>query len=809
LLQILKALLLFFFLSIVSLAAGQPGSSCDFQITGKIVDNEGKPLRGASIFIPALNRGSTSDPLGVFVFTKICAGIITVEVSFVGYRKLLQKVRVKGSGAVEFRLLPEETVLNEVVISDHYDHISNTQTTSALSGSALDAVRGESFGKTLRSIAGVNTLQAGPAIFKPVIHGVHGQRILILNNGLRHEGQQWGAEHAPEIDPYLASNIVVIKDASAIKYGTDALGGVVIVNPAELPSKPGMGGTANLALQSNGRGGSFSTLLEGASKKIDGLRWRTHGTFKKLGDFSAANYMLTNTGVEELNFSAALGYHKSENAGYELFYSHFSTQLGILRGSSISTPEDLSEAFKRTKPLFTSGFSYDINSPRQEVTHDLLKANAHFHRGVNTFTFQYGLQKNDRKEFDVRRGSLTDIPAIDLTLYTHTLDIEWERESPSKGIRCLGINGLVQNNDNNPGTQRLPFIPNFNTYSGGLYGNQKVTLNKWEAEAGIRFDYRYYTVAGRDFSNQVYRDELTFANFSGILGATKTLTSKSSIITGISTAWRPPHVSELYSIGTHQSAAAIEYGLLLDEETTRVVDIDTYDFKNEQALKWVSTYKYQTENTVLDLTAYYSYIYNFIFLQPEGVTRDIRGVFPYYRYRQTDASFSGLDARLEQKIAAAFTVTLKTSWLWMKDAIKNDFFVFIPAQRGEINLRYERDISPGFTNFFVEANVQGVARQYRTPARIISPEELQEASRNGVNLFENDDRNFDFAAAPNAYALVSAQLGTDILSKSSKLTIRLGSENLLNTTYREYTNRLRYFSDDVGRNVSLSIKCSF
>ncbi|MFM9075334.1 MAG: TonB-dependent receptor, partial [Bacteroidota bacterium] len=69
----------------------------------------------------------------------------------------------------------------------------------------------------------------------PVIHGVHSQRILILNHGVRQEGQQWGAEHAPEIDPLIASDIQVIKDASAIRYGVDAIGGVVVVNPPALP----------------------------------------------------------------------------------------------------------------------------------------------------------------------------------------------------------------------------------------------------------------------------------------------------------------------------------------------------------------------------------------------------------------------------------------------------------------------------------------------------------------------------------------------------------------------------------------------
>jgi iron complex outermembrane recepter protein len=808
LLQNLRAFISLAFLFILTKTAGQP-LTCPFQLAGKVVDVDNNPLSGATVYIPSLDRGTTTDSAGVFLIADICAETILVEVRFIGFKSLSQKVKLRKNDLVEFKLASDELVLSEIIVQEHYNHISKTQSTSALTGSALDAVRSESFGKALRGITGVNTIQAGPAIFKPIIHGVHGQRILILNNGLRHEGQQWGAEHAPEIDPFLASNIVVVKDASAIKYGTDALGGVVIVNPAELPTKPGIGGMTSLALQGNGRGGSFSTMLEGASKEIKGLRWRTHGTIKKLGDFSAADYQLTNTGVEELNFSAALGYHKSERVGYELFYSHFSTQVGILKGSSISTPNDLDQAFTRMEPTFTGDFSYDIGSPRQEVTHDLLKVNAHVHEGNNTFTFQYGLQINQRKEFDLRRSSLNHLPAIDLTLYTHTLDGEWEYESASGAIRCLGINGLWQDNNNNPGTQRLPFIPNFVNYSGGVYGIQKVKWSAWEAEAGLRFDYRNYSVSGRDFSNQLYKSSLTFANVSATAGLTHTINNHHSFTLGASTAWRPPHVSELYSIGTHQSAAAIEYGLLLDEQTSRVLDINSVDFKNEQVLKSTGTYRYTADRTQVEMTGYFSYIYNFIFLRPEGITRDVRGVYPFYRYRQTDASFTGLDMKGDYSITPAFTASVKASLLWAKDVVKNDFFLFIPSQRGEVSLRYEKNLARDREKLIVETTVQWVARQYRGPERIITPGQLIEAQEQGINLFETDKRNFDFKQVPDAYTLLSVNAVWEKPMGESKLSVRVGSENLANIKYREYTNRLRYFADDIGRNVSLAVTYSF
>lgn len=772
------------------------------------MDERGAPLPGASIRILEQQGGTSTNQSGEFVINALCENTYTLSVSFLGYTPYTQKIRLKKSETVFVQLMADETVLNEVVVQDHYDHISESQTTAALSGSGLDATRGKALGAALRSITGVNTIQSGPAIFKPVIHGVHSQRILILNNGVRHEGQQWGAEHAPEIDPFLASNIVVVKDASAIKYGTDALGGVVIVNPAPLPTGSGVGGSVNTVVQSNGRSGIVSGILEGASKKWNGLSWRTQGSLKKSGDFHTPNYNLTNTGVEEANYSVALGYHKNEASGFEVFYSHFATELGILKGSSVSSEEDLQNAFESTIPQYTADFRYTIDPPRQEAKHDLLKATAHFHRGLDTYSLQYAFQHNQRKEFDLRRGTLSEIPSIDLTMMTHTLDAEWEHEPNESTIRCIGINGMMQSNDNNPGTQRLPFIPNYSNYSGGVYVIQKLSWQKWKAEAGARFDFRYYTVAGRDYSNQVYKDQFHFANVSATLGATRKVGISGSFTTGLSTAWRPPHVAELYSLGTHQSAAAIEYGLLLDENTNEVQAFSSVDFKNEKALKWVNTYALSKKKTQLEVSAYANYIFNYIHLRPEGITKDVRGTYPYFRYRQTDASFIGLDLLWNQTLHKGLSTRTKVSLLAATDESNDYYFIYIPSNRIDAALRYDHPLRGKVTNGFIEAGINYVAKQHRAP-RVVSVAEIEEAKDQGIDLFETDNRMFDFVEAPDAYMLIYASMGSTLQVGKQKLDIRINFENLLDESYREYTNRLRYFSDEVGRNISLNLKYTF
>jgi iron complex outermembrane receptor protein len=801
-----NSFIILFTLSLYAIpAAGQV--NCRLSITGKVQDDAKNPLPGATIFIKEHNIGKVTDHNGVYTFADLCEGSYSFEIKFLGYETQVINLTLRKSEYIETTLITEDRMLTEIVISDHRDPVGKASNYGALSGKALEEVRGRSLGESLQSITGVNTIQSGPAIFKPVIHGVHSQRILILNNGIRLEGQQWGAEHAPEIDPFIASNIVVIKDAGAIKYGTDALGGVVIVTPAELPTDQQIGGQFHLVGASNGRSGTASGMLEGGIGKHKGWGWRVQGTAKKSGDLHTPDYNLSNTGFRELNYSASTGYHK-EGKGLEVFYSHFNATIGILRGSVVSSTEDLAVALEREPPQNTQPFTYQINPPRQEVKHDLIKLTGHLRKGDNLFNLQYGLQINNRTEFDLRRGSLNEVPALGYKLYTHTVDAEWERTISKAHTRSLGLNGMMQDNNKMDGTQTLPFIPNFNNSSAGLFWIEKLSKAKWDWEMGARYDLRYYSVVGFDFRNQLYRSKFNFNNVSATLAGTLKLNSISSFTSSLGSAWRPPNVAELYSLGTHQSAAAIEFGLLLDETTNQVRSPDAVDFNAEQAIKWVNTYRTQKGKWSAEVSGYLNYIFNYIYLKPRGVTENTRGIFPYFRYTQTDASFLGADFSMSYLISKKVKLNTKISLLRAKDETNDDYLIFIPSNRYEISARYDVPNIQSWANPFVEIKMKYVAKQHRAP-RLVSIRDIIQAKEQGIDLFENDNRNFDFVDAPDGYFLTSFSTGISKPIQNSKLDLRISVENMTNTAYREYSNRMRYYADDIGRNLSIALKYSF
>ncbi|NRF40355.1 TonB-dependent receptor plug domain-containing protein [Pedobacter foliorum] len=294
--------------------------------------------------------------------------------------------------------------LKEVGIVEKGKPVSRTSISVTLSEKQLQQTKGSGLAETIKEIPGVSILKTGSTISKPVIEGMHGNRILILNNGIRLEAQQWGLEHAPEIDPFLAKRIHVIKGAESVRYGAEAIGGVIIVEPPTLPTSGGISGGLNFIGGSNGRSGASSAMLNGGLKSLPGFGWRMQGTLKRFGNVHSADYYLGNTGVRELNYSAAAGY-RTGKANYEVYCSRFGTELGILYSAHVGTKEDIDARIAIGRPLENYGFSYDITAPRQKVVHDLFKVKAHYDfSNQQSLAITYGFQKNQRKEYDFRRG---------------------------------------------------------------------------------------------------------------------------------------------------------------------------------------------------------------------------------------------------------------------------------------------------------------------------------------------------------------------------------------------------------------------
>ncbi|HTF28224.1 MAG TPA: hypothetical protein VK625_05225, partial [Flavitalea sp.] len=232
------------------------------------------------------------------------------------------------------------------------------------------------------------------------------------------------------------------------------------------------------------------------------------------------------------------------------------------------------------------------------------------------------------------------------------------------------------------------------------------------------------------------------------------------------------------------------------------------DFKTEQALKFVSTYQRIWQDFTFEVSPYANYIFNYIYLRPVGITKNVRGVFPYFRYTQTDALFLGADFTGTWRAGNYLKIIPKVSLLRASDESNHEFLVFIPSNKYEVALRYDRAELSFFRNFYVESKTKFVAKQTRAP-RVVTVREINEAQEQHTDPFNGNTSNFDFMDAPEGYWLWNVAIGASVKSKKVQYDFRIASENTLNQKYREYTNRFRYYADDLGRNIIFSLKCIY
>ena len=794
------------FILIVLILFNSPilSQDCNSSLTVKIIDlHDRSVLQNASIFIKELDKKVKTDSNGEYIFKDLCNRQYILEISHEECETIQTEIKIKNNTIKTIRMEHHLNELDEIILKSNLKSNSKSIFENKISNQTLEDYSNNSIADVLRTIPGVSTISTGNSVSKPQINGLHGSRVLIISNNVKMEDHEWGIDHAPSIDINSVEKISLIKGAGALKYGGSAIGGVIITETSKARLTDSLYGKLYSSAATNGRGGTITTNITKTNTK--GWYTKFQGSLKRFGDYQTSNYIMSNTGLKEKNFSINTGLNRIDY-GFEVYYSLFNNETGILRASHLISAQDILRGITNGTPLIIEDFTYDIDAPKQKTKHNLAKINIFKNFNIGQFNFQYDFQSNNRKEYDIRRGDDTDKPSTDLELTTHSLALDFDSRFSNNLNLKFGIVGKYQKNFPDPSTGVRRIIPDYKKYDLGIYSILDYNLNqRWILEAGLRYDhtfmdvYKYYKtsfwedrgygelfsdIIVEEFANQILTNpKLNFDNTSATFGSKFSFNKNKRLFINYSISSRSPNPSELFSEGLHHASARIELGDLR--------------FKSEIGHNFGLTYQQTNEKFSIVFNSFINNIEDFIVIEPSGIQQTIRGSFQVWEYRQTNSKLFGFDLNIKYDFNNYINFNHQSSIIKGYDLESDKPLIDMPPANTRNQISY---FNSDLNNLSISLQSEYNFRQNEYP-------------NNNFEVYVPTTATYeivDVSTPPKAYHLINLNSKVDIhLDENSSINLGFKINNLLNTRYKNYLNRLRYYSHDLGRNFVASLRYNF
>lgn len=661
--------------------------------------------------------------------------------------------------------------LEEVVIKsvDIRKSIYNPQQVSELTKSIST---GKDLANQLKSLPGIQIRQSGASVSKPIIDGLSSSRLVYMVDGVKLENQDWADAHSIEIDPDLASNLSVLRGAESVKFGSNALGGVVSVDGGIIPKDKAINGSATLHYAGNTKGIGGHFKIQQNVDFLKGFRWRLSANQTKKGDYHTAKYNVTNSGTSLASYRAEVEYH-IKNVEIEMLYSNYNSKQGNYFGALTGNIEEFEERIALGQPLVIYPYSFNFQVPYQESTHQIANA-------VITWEFarqwsvksQYTYQKNHREEFDVRRSVSSSIPVQDMILSATHLNINLELKNKLLHS-SLGFQIRNKENYNKPGTGVVPALPNYIYQEESIYTHHTLSLNQWVLNAGLRYDWTLLNAQGINFLGQKYSGNNNYSALSSQVAA-KFSTDHWDFNSSLSYGWRIPESYELYANGK-QHGIPIYY-------------VGNKDMSAEKGLKWMNAIGFKVKNSTFELQGFINSIKNYIYAVPSHEYKQLfSGPAAIFQFKQRDALLCGIDLIHSSFISPKLEFKNRISWIEGKEIESKSPLPNISPIMVNNHLIYQ---FPAFGKF-EDSSIQ-VGHEWV-----------------GKKTSFNPDYELS-SQTPSAYHVVNMAVSTR-QSINQRLGVRMTAsvDNLFNTLYKDYLNLHRYFVHDSGRSINVSVQFNF
>lgn len=769
-------------------------------ITGQIIDQNQKPI--PFVTIEFNNEAHQTDALGKFYVTNLTNGTYNLYINEQGYSPIHKQIIINQSQNLQFVLVHDHSYsLNQVDVIAH-KHDFTTGNSEHIDQKYVRENYAGSLAKSLENMAGVNASGIGSAASKPIIRGLGFNRLLVSENGIKQEGQQWGADHGLEIDALNIEEVEVIKGPATLEYGNEAIAGVIRIKNNQIPTKNSS--KTNLGLMYQSVNDNYITSINHQIRG-DKFFYKLKGTYSDFADYRTTtdkiryldrwmpiyNNRVKNTAGQEMNVQGQIGYVDQQFRSI-LTVSNVNQKMGFFPGS---------HGVPSLDRLTHDGNYRNVDFPHQKVNHFKVISENEFKIDTkNLIKFNFGYQNNHRQEISAFHTHYSNQEAptvdpdleLDFKLSTYDAQVKFEHTHNQNFKTIIGGQTQIQDNRIAGYNYLLPQY-NRNIYSGYLI-EEFQKAKTWKVTAGIRFDYAdfdsngyfdetlYNYLIGKEYAPAIanfYAERSqdisrSFTNWNGMIGATFQPNDFWDFNLNVGTNFRLPTAIELGSNGIHHGSFRHERGdANLDSEKGYAIDFKATYHKNNWDIA-VSPYAY--------------YFSNYIFLKPSGQFSILPHGGQIYQYTQSKALLTGFEVNVKKR----FTDNLDAQVIYefvnnrqlTEDNELSYFLPFTPPNTlfSKIDYRIDQPISI-FDNF--EFNVSG---RYAFEQS---------------NIAQNEDITKD-------YFLLGAGIKTNILINNFKATLTVQGSNLLNKKYYNHTSFYRALQlPEQARNIQVMLSIPF
>jgi len=749
-------------------------------LSGQVTDEKNAPAGDVQVILPALQKGTKTDSTGAYKLEGLPPGTYVAEFRRIGYAPETRTVDVsKGDVSLPVAFSGSPLTLAPITITAAPQAKSTLDTPASVSvveGRKMDRKRGESVAAAIQNEPGVSMIGEGSTVAKPVIRGLNSQEIVIVEDGVRSEAEQWGNEHAPEIDSLGTNRIEVMRGPNSLLYGSDAIGGVISISHPELPNAHlGDGplrGLFTSIVNSNNNSAGENFDVSGASGD-----WGYRANLSQLqaGNFRTPEIgVVPNTGDSEVHGSGEVGFRK-DWGGLSAGFSKFNKRVELQNGNIFPAPL--------------------TDSEYQVLRHEHGKIHADINTAPARLDITAGYDWVNRQEVDSPDLDTTQTPPaptvpppaphLNWIEGSYTLDAKAHLAPMGPFQGTVGVYGL-RRVEQSLGVVDL--TPSYNENSAGEFVVEDVPVGKFDFTFGIRGDQTEYHIQannkiGIDFSHTmndpqpVARQTLHYGALTGAVGGVYHITDPFAFAVNVGRGYRNPVPFELFAFGKHEGTGEFSIGNRnLQPETS---------FDTEASLRWASP------RVKAEVGVFRNYIHNYIYSAFTGTPppADFNDqTIPVVQEQQANATVKGVDGAVT--VAATDWMTLNTVYNMVRGyndsgdpMVNTNYIPHVPAD----NLLVGAD--------FHVKSLGPVSHPY------FGVDERLTAAQARTNALE---------IPTPSYALMGLRTGCEVVVMNNRVTLDAGVDNLFNKNYIDYNSILKEFNiGNPGRNVYVKLSVPF